>query len=205
MEHPPEVEQDNWVEYWDDRFDLLYYQAVDYIVRTVGTDARSIVDVGTGGCPYLEWFPWIERRLSIDIDKPYSSPTVQALNANILYDKVPDGFDLCTCLQVLEHVPEAGRFARRLTELARTVIVSVPYKWPDGKTQGHLHDPVDMEKLTTWFGRAPNYHVIVEEPLRRIKNKRLIAIFDEDPKRIFGATMLRDRRRKGSLMSRKSI
>lgn len=189
-------DQDKWENYWNDRFDLMYYQTVDFIVRAVGAEARSLVDVGTGGCPYLEWFPWIERRVSIDINKPYSSPAVQALNANILDDDVPVGFDLCTCLQVLEHVPEAGRFARRLMELAPTVIVSVPYQWPDGKTQGHVHDPVDVDKLIGWFGREPNYHIVVEEPLRRTKNKRLVAIFDENPKRSFGSTLVGGRRKK---------
>lgn len=198
MSETPTTEHDKWVDYWNDRFDLLYYQTVDYIVRAVGVDARSLVDVGTGGCPYLEWFSWIERRVSIDIDKPYSSPTVQALNANILHDDVPEDFDICTCLQVLEHVPEAKKFARRLTELAPTVIVSVPYLWPEGRTEGHLHDPVDMEKLSGWFGREPNYHVIVEEPLRRMKNKRLVAIFDQNPKRRFGSGMVAGRRRKTS-------
>lgn len=195
-QNAPQGEHDKWVDYWNDRFDLIYYQTVDYIVRAVGTDARAIVDVGTGGCPYLDWFDWIERRVSIDINKPYSSPSVQGLKADILRDDVPGDFDLCTCLQVLEHVPDAGPFARRLLELAPTVIVSVPYQWPDGKTTGHVHDPVDMEKLTGWFGRAPNYHLIVEEPLRRVKNKRLVAIYDRDPNRSFGSSMVGGRRRK---------
>lgn len=186
--------QDVWTTYWKDRFDLLYYQAVDYVVRTVGTDAKSIVDVGTGGCPYLEWFPWIERRVSIDIRKPYGSATVQAVKANILTDEVPDGFDLCTCLQVLEHVEDASRFARRLTELANTVIVSVPHRWPAGKTLGHVHDPVDLEKLSGWFGRAPNYHFVVDEPLRGSKKSRLIAIYDADHGRTFGSDLIARRR-----------
>ncbi|MDE1568018.1 class I SAM-dependent methyltransferase [Aquabacter sp. P-9] len=189
-------EHDKWVAYWNDRFDLIYYQAVDYIIRTVGASATSLLDVGTGGCPYLEWFDWIEQRVSIDIRKPYASANVQGLNANILTDPVPDGFELCTCLQVLEHVPDAGPFARRLTELARTVVVSVPFKWPEGKTQGHVHDPVDLEKLSSWFGRPPNYHMTVQEPLRRTKNVRLIAIYDRDPKRVFGADLVSGRRPK---------
>lgn len=197
MEETPAA-KDKWVEYWNDRFDLIYYQVVDYIVRAVGADARSLVDVGTGGCPYLEWFDWIDRRVSIDINKPYASATVEGLRANILTDPVPDGFDICTCLQVLEHVRDATSFARRLPQLARTVIVSVPYKWPENRTQGHIHDPVDLEKLTQWFGRPPNYQMTVQEPLRRTKNLRLIAIFDEDPKRVFGTDLIGGRRPKGA-------
>jgi len=199
LESPPGAEHDRWVDYWNERFDLLYYQAFDYLVRAVGADARSIVDVGSGGCPYLDWFDWIERRVSIDINKPYASPTVEGLKLDIFKNDVPERFDLCTCLQVLEHVPDAGRFALRLTEFAPTVIVSVPYRWPDGKTKGHVHDPVDLEKLSGWFGRTPNYHLIVEEPLRRIKNKRLLAIYDRDPERRFSASTISGRRRRPPL------
>ena len=39
--------------YWEKRMDMLYYQYVDYIIRTLGHDAQSIIDIGTAGCPYL--------------------------------------------------------------------------------------------------------------------------------------------------------
>lgn len=173
-------------EYWRDRFDLIYYQAIDFIVRSVGYDAKSIIDVGSGNCPYIEWFYWIDRKVSIDIRAPYSSPIVESVVANILDHKFEEKFDVALCLQVLEHISDPGPFARRLLELSDRLIVSVPYKWPAGKTPGHVQDPVDEAMLQSWFGRSPNYSVIINEPLRGAKGRRLIAIFDADVTRRFG-------------------
>lgn len=174
--------------YWNKRADMLYYRYVDYIIRAVGVNAKSMVDVGTGNCPYLEWFDWIDERVSVDIRQPYSSPTVKGVQGDIHKLTFDKKFDLCTCLQVMEHVPDATAFGRRLLTLADLVVVSVPYKWPTfpKTTKGHVHDPVDYEKLTSWMGRKANYHQVVKEPFSNTKSQRLIAIYDRDPERKFG-------------------
>ena len=173
--------------YWRRRSDLMYYRYVDWMVRATGPQARSLIDVGTGNCPYLDWFDWIPERVSVDHNVPYAGLGVRAVKGDIHKLDFPERFDICTCLQVLEHVPEVEPFARRLLELARLVIVSVPYKWSRfiNPTPGHIHDPVDYEKLTEWMGRRANYHIIVEEPFSRSKHRRLIALYDEDPRRKF--------------------
>ncbi|WP_167197253.1 class I SAM-dependent methyltransferase [Roseovarius gahaiensis] len=152
--------------YWRERSDMLYYRYIDYIMRCVSVSAQSMIDVGTGNCPYMEWFDWIPERVSVDIRIPYQSEHVKGVKGDIFEMTFDRAFDICTCLQVLEHVPEADRFARRLLELGELVIVSVPYNWPGGEEQtaGHVHDPVDYDKLTDWMGRPANYHVVVEEP-----------------------------------------
>jgi hypothetical protein len=181
--------------YWRERTDLLYYSYVRFIVRCVGRDAQSILDVGTGSCPYLEWFHWIPEKWSIDIRAPYSSDTVQSIVGNVRDVEFGRKFDICTCLQVLEHVQDVEPFARRLLEVARLVVVSVPYKWPAGTTKGHKNDPVSLSDLHRWFGRIDNYHLIVEEPFVEVKSKRLIAIYDvEDENRKFGLEARNNRR-----------
>jgi hypothetical protein len=93
-------------------------------------------------------------------------------------------FDVCTCFQVLEHVPDATRFARKLLQLAPTVLVSVPYRWPrTPPTKGHVHDPVSYYKLSRCMGRRANYHMIVQEPFGGRKSSRLIAIYFADSSR----------------------
>ena len=89
---------------------------------------------------------------------------------------------------MLEHVPQAERFARRLQELGKLVIVSVPYKWGDKPrpTPGHVHDPVTYEKLTGWMGREANNKIIVQQPFSQNKSRRLIALYDTDHTRKFG-------------------
>ena len=114
--------------YWAKRSDLMYYQYLDYMMRTVARDATSLIDVGTGNSPYLEWFYWIDRKVSVDIANPYQSETVEGIEGNLLEMELTERFDFCTCLQVLEHVPEPKAFAHRLFDIAENVIISVPLK-----------------------------------------------------------------------------
>lgn len=173
-------------QYWEKRQDLLYYHYIDYIMRCVGAKATSIIDVGSNNCPYLDWFDWIPERVSVDIRNPYRSATVQSIKGDIHAIKFDKTFDICTCFQVLEHVPEVGPFAKRLLEIAKLVVVSVPYQWSTHprRTPGHVHDPVTYENLCEWMGRPANYSIIVEEPFQKAK-KRLIAIYDADCKKKF--------------------
>lgn len=184
--------------YWRDRSDLIYYRYIEYIMRVVGRDANSMVDVGSGNCPYLEWFDWIEDKRSVDIRVPYQSETVQGIQGDIHELTFRKRFDLCTCFQVLEHVPDAKLFARRLQELADTLIISVPYKWPKDSTKGHVHDPVTYEKLTEWMGREANYKIIAREPFRSQKHERLIAVYSADPARRYGQLDIKERLQRDS-------
>lgn len=172
--------------YWADRSDLLYYRYIDYIVRTVGSTAHSMLDVGSGNCPYLEWFDWIESKYSVDLQTPYESNSIIGVVGDIHSTNFPLHFDIVSCLQVLEHVPDAKRFAKRLLELGSTLIISVPYKWPGGKAKDHVHDPVDEEKLFSWFGRRPNYQIVVREPFLWACHERIICIYDSDETRKYG-------------------
>ncbi|WP_170606523.1 class I SAM-dependent methyltransferase [Ruegeria arenilitoris] len=181
--------------YWEARSDLIYYRYVDYVVRVLGAEASSLIDVGTGNCPYLEWFPWIGRRVSIDISSPYVSNNVEGIEANVLNYQFKERFDLCLCLQVLEHVPDPISFSRRLLEIADLVVITVPFQWPEGQTKGHLNDPVDLKKLTKWVGRSPNFSTVIAEPFRFKKHERLLAIYDVNlPKRKFGRQDIENRR-----------
>jgi hypothetical protein len=173
--------------YWNKRSSMRYYRYINLVVRALGRQARSMVDVGTGNCPYLEWFDWIPERLSVDIRTPYTSPAVKGIQGDIFKLNFDHKFELCTCLQVMEHVPDAGAFGKRLMELSDLLIVSLPYKWPvwPQKTTGHIHDPVDEAKLAGWMGRKPNYHHIIKEPFSGSKGERLVAIYHRDPDRDF--------------------
>ena len=182
-------------DYWRRRSDLLYYQYFRYIVRCIGHDATSLIDVGSGNAPYLEWFDWIPERVSVDRGVPYASAAVRGIKGDIHELSLEHRFDLCTCLQVLEHVEEPARFARRLLEMGRLVLISVPYKWRKGRTPGHLNDPVDLAAVTAWFGRAPNYHLVVREPFRHRTSARMFALYDaDDPSRRFGVEVTKARR-----------
>lgn len=148
--------------YWEGRKDARYLKEVLRIVDGVSEYARSILDVGSNGCAYLDWFPDIPRRVSLDLNTPYSAEGVESIQADFFTHEFPEPFDIVTCLQVLEHIPDAERFAQKLLSSTRQhLVVSVPYKWREGKCRWHVHDPVDKRKMFNWFGREPNYSRIV--------------------------------------------
>lgn len=163
--------------YWSRRADSLYLQYVFFLARVVGRDAKSVIDVGSNGCPYLAWLDWIPRKVSVDLARPYAAPGVEAVTGDFLTLDIAERFDLGLCLQVLEHIPDVSAFARKLLATTPHLIVSVPYRWKKS-AEDHLHDPVDLPKLTSWFGRAPNYRIVVREPF--FKRRRMIAYFDRD-------------------------
>jgi hypothetical protein len=179
-------------QYWHDRSDLLYFQYVDFLVRVVGRDAQSILDVGSNSCPYLEWFHWIPYKFSIDIQAPYYSWRVHGKKIDFQDYANNREFDLCLCLQVLEHIHDVKSFAQKLLKVAHHVIVSVAYRWPSGTDSRHVHDPVDERKLVTWFNRIPNYEIIVIEPITG-KRRIICYYYRDDPTKKLGIDDLQSR------------
>lgn len=151
--------------YWAGRRDSAYLQAVHSICDTIAGRAETVLDVGSKGTPILEWRRSHARRLvSIDLREPYVADGVDSITDDFLAYPIAEPFDLVTCLQVLEHVPDAAAFARKLLAAGKVVVVSVPYKWPKGTCPYHIHDPVDEHLMQSWFGRLPTSQYVVREP-----------------------------------------
>ena len=142
----------------------VYYRYVSRLVRGVAPQIDSILDVGSGKTSCLEKFDWIPIRKTIDLAHPYTSEFVEGIKADFLEHEVDERYDLALCLQVLEHVPQVEKFTQKLFDVSRSVLISVPYKWPKGSVKGHIHDPVDEAKLRAWTRRKPDYQIIVPEP-----------------------------------------
>lgn len=150
--------------YWERRKDSIYLFAARSICRRYCSNPTSVIDVGSNKTPTLEWHRDSARRLvSIDLGRPYAADGVESIKADFLSFEVDEPFDLVTCFQVLEHIPDAGPFARKLLSIGRTCIVSVPYKWKKGRCKHHVHDPVDAVKMLSWFGREPTYQYVAKE------------------------------------------
>jgi hypothetical protein len=183
-------------DYWEERKNILYYQVVRILVDDIGQGAASIIDVGSAGCPYVDWFPSIPIRSSIDLRRPYVASGVRSFTGDFL-DWEPDRrYDVVTCLQVLEHVPNAASFAQKLLSIGNTVVVSVPYKWPEGHTKSHVHDPVDETKMRDWFGREPNFSYICTELLAPVT--RLVQVYESSPNPWRGLNQRRRRIEQGA-------
>ena len=162
--------------YWNSRKNYVYYQVARILTERLGADCKSLIDVGSSGCPYIDWFPFIPERTSLDLRNPYEAEGIVSIKADFLTWEPQRRYDLVTCMQVLEHVPDAAGFAQKLLSIGDIVIVSVPYKWAAGSSKVHVHDPVDEKKMQRWFGRAPNFSYVCQEVQAPIK--RLINVYE---------------------------
>jgi hypothetical protein len=96
---------------------------------------------------------------------------------------------------VLEHIRDAPAFMQKLLRTGRTVIVSVPYKWPNTnqlleqrlrrfitgaqpKVSHHKHDNIDEQMLLRWAaGRQPDLSRIVQETKGGRYSRRIIQVY----------------------------
>lgn len=165
-------------EYWRKRQTMMYYQYVLMIAGKLSQDASSLIDVGSRSTSITEEFHWIPERAALDIEAPYSSENVRGIKADFFAYQPEKKYDIALCLQVLEHIPDAQAFARKLLDIADRVLVSVPYDWPEFACRFHCQDPVNARKLAGWFGREPDYRIVVQEPFQKKRSgRRLIAYF----------------------------
>jgi hypothetical protein len=164
--------------YWGKRSRMIYYRYLDLIVRGVAGNCHSLIDVGSHNTSFIEAFHWIEELVALDIRAPHTSERVRGIEMDFFKYQPEKRYDLALCCEVLEHIPDAGAFAKHLFDVADRVLISVPYRWPQGSSKHHIHDPVDLKKLVGWTEREPAYHIVVEEPLCTTgKCRRLIAYF----------------------------
>lgn len=169
--------------YWAKRRQLIYYRYVDLIVRAVAPQAKSMIDVGSSNSSVIESFDWVPLRHTLDSKTPYCSNSVRGIRQDFFSFDPEIKYDLAICLQVLEHVPDAGNFAQKLFDVAHAVLISVPYQWPKGSCKHHLHDPVDSEKLREWTRRKASYQIVAKELLTySTKSRRLIAYYHDSDK-----------------------
>lgn len=166
--------------YWHRRKNSIYLRYVDYITCALSSGQSSVIDVGSRKCGYLEWFPWFEDRVSLDLQEPYVAPGIRSITADFLEWEPDRTYDLALCLQVLEHVPPVEAFAAKLLAVSRHTIVSVPYRWRKGSVTSHVHDPIDRKKFESWFPRKPDYLIVAREPLSQRNGARIVAYFDNE-------------------------
>lgn len=171
--------------YWEGRAELLYYHCVEMFVAGFAPAGGSIIDVGSNQSPVLEPLDWFSERISLDLRRPYQSEKVQGVKADFLQFNPMTHFDLALCLQVLEHVRDPHSFARKLFAIADSVIITVPYLWPEKSSRGHLHDLIDERTLERWTGRPASHYYVVQEPFSTAasaKARRLIAYYHDRSK-----------------------
>ena len=161
-------------DFWAERKHLQYYQrAIEYAQRYC-SDGKTLLDVGGGvghGCCFLESFGTFDRT---SLELPTDGHTlegVRLIHQDFLTWKVDRKYDLVLCMQVLEHISDVATFARKLFDCGSVVIISVPYRWPAGEHDGHIHDPVDELLLKQWTDREPVKTSVVD--------RRLVCVYED--------------------------
>ncbi len=157
---------------WEKRSRLNYYADVARLAREHEPSGRQVLEVGPGRSDMLQRLDWFERRVALDLRYAPHRRGIENVIVDFLAYRPDAFFDLVLCLEVLEHVEDPETFARKLLATGRTVIVSVPYRWPAGSCPTHKQDPVDETKLRLWTGREPLTTRIVADGA-----ERLIAVY----------------------------
>lgn len=163
--------------YIDMRKDHVYYKYILGLLTTICREEDSVCDVGSWDTDMLSHLP-CKRKITVDKRVPFSSEEVEGIQADYLCWTAEE-LDVITCFQVLEHIDDnqVEKFARKLLRDAPIAVVSVPYMWPKGSCKWHVQDPVDVEKLVGWFGKAPVFLQKITEKQNSSNDTRIIAVF----------------------------
>ncbi len=159
-------------DYWERRRHLLYYRAVIRLAREYVPSGAGVLDVGANKADLLSELSWFDRRVALDVVPLPRRRGIERVTIDFMEYRPDMDYDLVLCLQTLEHIEDPGPFARKLLETGKTVIISVPYKWPRGAYEPHVQDPVDEIKLLAWTGRQPTEFEVVANGM-----DRLIAVY----------------------------
>lgn len=131
-----------------------------------GIEFDTLLDVGSGRgvflLPFMEEFPQVlvtsldllDKRVTFLNELAAGGYTqLTAYNKNICDQLFPDNsFDVVTLLEVLEHIPEAGKAVEAAVKMAKKyVVVSVPSKEDDNPEHIHL---LTKDMLTKLFDAA---------------------------------------------------
>ena len=171
--------------YLKNRLQYPYYKYIRTLLGLLSYNAASICDVGSNGTDMISWLPCKEK-VSIDLKNPLQAEGVESITADFITYDFQRKFDIVTCFQVLEHISDDSVkfFANKLLKITeRLLIVSVPYRWPQGACKWHLQDPVDEAKFASWFDDSnaqlkPAFsRVIYNKGEASEKSARLVVVF----------------------------
>lgn len=152
--------------YWEARKGKDLYGMMRLLAKQYAPAAQSAIDVGCYVGGLICDLDWIPNRVAADIQN-WSKEWAAVDGVKFMHVDafaLVETYDLVVSSQTIEHVENANGFAERLCRLGRTVLISTTYKVPAGKIEGHIQDPIDLDKFVGWFPRAPRNVSIVADP-----------------------------------------
>ncbi len=162
--------------YWDARSGLRYYKIVRHLIEEL-SPGRTIIDVGGRDTPVATYGDFEQRFVIDKVDLPSVPGTTKILDN--WFDVHLPLADVVTCLQVLEHLPddEVNRFATKVLQSGKHIIISVPYKWDPLYCEYHKQDPIDEKKLERMVGTTPLESIVITERPNDVRSRRLVALY----------------------------
>lgn len=163
--------------YATQRKGMSYYKFVRSLLSFFEKNTKSIIDVGSSSIDNLSHLN-IPYKARLDTFKLKDIKGVESIQADWLEYECKKYFDIILCMQVLEHIDDdkIQAFAQKLLFSGKINIVSVPYRWKSGYCTWHVQDPVDEDKLYSWFQRSYDMSFYVKDK----HDSRLIAIYFSD-------------------------
>lgn len=144
--------------YWEARSNHDLYRLMVALARALFQDARSAIDVGCYTSGVICEMGWIETRIASDLQTGLAAnwaevPGVRFVGGDAFTLEFPEApFDLVISNQTIEHLQDPVGFVAKLLRLGRGLILSTTYEVEAGLIDGHLQDPISLEKFQSWFG-----------------------------------------------------
>ncbi|MEM0929247.1 MAG: methyltransferase domain-containing protein [Pseudomonadota bacterium] len=158
--------------YWQRRAHHDLYRLTVALAHGLFSDAKSIIDVGCYTSGLIVELDWATRRVASDIN-----PNISEAWAHVEgVDFVPgdafkldfgEPFDLVLSNQTVEHVEDARGFVEKLLSLGRGLIISTTYETAHGRIEGHIQDPISLDKFKSWFPCELDSYAICYHPTAR--------------------------------------
>lgn len=159
-------------DYWKARREHDLYRITTCLAESMFADAKSCIDVGCYVGGLICEFDWIERRVASDIQPlmPHWAHVrdVEFVQGDAFAIDFKEPFDLVMSQQTVEHLDRPAEFIEKLISLGRGLIVSTTYEVPPGTIEGHVQDPISLEKFKSWFPCELDAWVICHHPTSRM-------------------------------------
>lgn len=155
--------------YWEERKYLSYYQEVNRLLNEFGP-GNSILDIGSGGTPVATWGDFTDRHQCDKSNcKVYNG--VKFHKCDWMDMKVEKKFDVITCLQVMEHLPNyeyVKEFSKKIVSNCRYAIFSVPINWGADVCKHHPLDPISFNDLSKFdYGKEWISYRLCKDKMKR--------------------------------------
>lgn len=167
-------------DYWRNRAHHDLYRYTVAAARAMFPNAKSAIDVGCYTSGMVNELDWIPRRVASDLQNLSTEwrnvEGVEFVHGDAFELDFGDKFDLVISNQTIEHLEYPKEFVEKLLGLGRGLIISTTYETEAGLIDGHIQDPISMEKFLSWFPCQIDAYTICEHPSAGKRLRHIIAV-----------------------------